>query len=85
MLCTNIVLNVKTKTKQNNFCTQQVLNLYFLGNSINNLLSQYGLTGERIRASEKDLLVNHVDHFGLFFKKTGHGVSRRMLSQAAIC
>ena len=25
----NIVLNVKTKTKKNNFCTQHVVNLYF--------------------------------------------------------
>ena len=38
MLCTNIVLNVKTKTK-NNFCTEHVVNLYFSGNSMNNLLS----------------------------------------------
>ena len=53
MLCTNIVLNVKTK---NNFCTQQILNLYFSGNSMNNLLSYYGLTDARMRASEKDLL-----------------------------
>ena len=56
MLCTNIVLNVKTKTK-NNFCTQHVLNLYFSGNSMNNLLSYCGLTDARMRASEKDLPV----------------------------
>ena len=32
-----VVLNAKTKTK-NNFCTQHVLNLHFSGNSMNNLL-----------------------------------------------
>ena len=55
LLCTNIVLNVKTK---NNFCTQHVVNLYFSGNSMNNLLSCCGLTDARMRASEKDLPVN---------------------------
>ena len=34
----NIVLNVETKTK-NNFCTQNVVNLYFSGNSMNDHLS----------------------------------------------
>ena len=58
MMCTNIVLNVKTKTK-NNFCTQNVVNLYFLGNSMNNLLSYCGLTDARMRAFEKDLPVTH--------------------------
>ena len=54
MLCTNIALNVKTKT--NNFCTQHdVVNLYFSGNSMNNLLSYCGLIDARMRASEKDL------------------------------
>ena len=54
MLCTNIVLNVKTKT-ENNFFTQPVLNLSFSGNSMKNLLKYCGLTDVRIRASEKDL------------------------------
>ena len=54
MLCTNIVLNVKTK---NNYCTQHVVILYFSGNSMNNLLSYFGLTDSRMRASEKDLPV----------------------------
>ena len=49
MLCTNIILNVKTKTN--------VLNLYFSGNSINNLWSYYVLTDARMRASEKYLPV----------------------------
>ena len=56
MLYTNIVLNVKTKTK-NNFCTQHVVNLYFWGNSMNNILLYRGLTDARMRASEKDLPV----------------------------
>ena len=56
MSYTNIVLNVKTKTKTN-FCTQHVLNLYFSSNSMNNLSSYCGLTDARIRASEKDLFV----------------------------
>ena len=51
-----IVLNVKIKTK-NNFCTQHVLNLYILVNSMKNLLSYCGLTDSRMRASEKDLPV----------------------------
>ena len=55
MLCTNIVLNVKTKQKQN--CTQHVVDLYFLGNSMNNLLSCCGLPDARMRSSEKDLPV----------------------------
>ena len=58
MLCTNIVLNVKTK---NNFCTQHVLNLYYSGNSMNNLLSYCGLTDARMRASEKDLPVTELN------------------------
>ena len=41
MLCTNIVLNVKKKRK-NNFSTQHVLNLYFSGNSMSNLLHIVG-------------------------------------------
>ena len=56
MLCTNIVLNVKTKTR-NNFCTEHFVNLYSSWNSMNNLLSYCGLTDARIRASEKDLPV----------------------------
>ena len=43
---------------QNNICTQHVLNLYFSGDSMNNLLSYCGLTDARMRASEKDLPVN---------------------------
>ena len=62
MLCTNIVLNVKTKTKKTNFCTQYVVNLYFSENSMNNLLSYCGLTDARMRASEKDLPVLQITH-----------------------
>ena len=58
MLCTNVVLNVKTKTnKQTKFCTHHVLNLYFSCNSMNNLSSYCGLTDSRMRASDKDLPV----------------------------
>ena len=55
-----------SKQKQkNNFCTQHVVNLYFSGNSMNNLLSYCGLTDARIRASEKDLpVLSQVDTRG---------------------
>ena len=42
---------------QNNICTQHVLNLYFSGNSMNNLSSYCGLTNSRMRVSDTDLLV----------------------------
>ena len=42
---------------QNNICTQHVVNLYFSWKSMNNLSSYCGLTGARMRASEKDLPV----------------------------
>ena len=45
----------KSKKK---FCTQLVLNLYFGGDSMNNLLSYCGLTDARMRASEKELPVH---------------------------
>ena len=44
-------------TFKNNICTQQVVNLYFSGNSMSNLSSYCGLTDSRMRASEKDLPV----------------------------
>ena len=56
MFCTNIVLNVKTKTKKQ-FSYTKCCELVFFGNSMNNLLSYCGLTDARIRASEKDLPV----------------------------
>ena len=43
---------------QNNICTQHVLNLYFLGNSMNNLSSYCGLSDSRMRASDTDLPLN---------------------------
>ena len=53
MMCTKIVLNV-----WNNFCTQHVLPrfelgifMYWICNSMNNLLSYCGLVDEKIRAS----------------------------------
>ena len=45
---------------QNNICTQHVVNLYFSWNSMNNLSSYCGLTGARMRASEKYLPVPSV-------------------------
>ena len=42
---------------QNNICTQHVLNLYFLGDSMNNLSSYCGLTDSKMRASDTDLPV----------------------------
>ena len=45
---------------QNNICAQQVVNLYFYLNSMNNISSYCGLTGARMRASEKDLLVKDI-------------------------
>ena len=55
MLCTNIVLNVKTKTK-NNFCTKHVVNFFFLEFNEQSLVILW-ITGARMRASEKDLPV----------------------------
>ena len=55
MLCTKIVFCFDI---QNNICTQQVVNLYFSLNSMNNISSYCGLTGARMRASEKDLHVH---------------------------
>ena len=46
-----------SKQTKNDFCTQHVLNLYFGGNSMNNLLPYFGLTDARMRTSEKDLPV----------------------------
>ena len=66
ILCTNIVLNAKTKTKKNNFCTQHVLYLYFLGNSINNLSSYCGLTDARMWASEKGLCTCNACFYKMF-------------------
>ena len=45
---------------QNKICTQHVVNLYFWGNSMNNLLSYFGLTDARMRASEKYLPVRRL-------------------------
>ena len=58
--CVQILFWTSKQKQKNNFCTQHVLNLYILGNSMNNLLSYCGLTEGRMRASEKDLPVNTV-------------------------
>ena len=47
----------KQKQKKPNFCTQHVLNWYFLGDSMNNLLSYCGLTDSKMRVSDTDLPV----------------------------
>ena len=65
MLCTNIVLNVKTKI---NFCTQHVLNLYYSGNSMNNLSSYCELTDSRVGASEKKLPVQKLFYSNVYFR-----------------
>ena len=54
MLCTKIVLNVKTKTENN---------------SMNNLLSYYGLVDTKISASEKDLPVFNKEFQDMFNNK----------------
>ena len=43
---------------QNKICTQLVLYLYSSGNSMNNLLSDFGLIDSRMRASDTDLPVS---------------------------
>ena len=55
MLCTSTVLNVKTKEKtiSHTTCSE----VYFWRNSMNNLLSYFGLTDARMGPSEKDLPV----------------------------
>ena len=59
MLCTEIVMNVKTKTKKQQFvystCTKLVVFLYQTCKSINDLSSYCGLFDARLRASEKNL------------------------------
>ena len=51
------------QNKNNNYCcAQHVLNLYFSGNSMNNLLSYCGLTERKMRASEKDLPVQMISN-----------------------
>ena len=42
---------------QNNIFTQHVVNLYFSGNSMNNLLPYFGLIDSRMRGSDTDLPV----------------------------
>ena len=47
----------KHKQNKKQFFTQHVVNLYFGGNSMNNLLSYCGLVDAKIRTSDKDLPV----------------------------
>ena len=50
-----------SKQNKNNFTTQHFVNLYFSGNSMNNLQSYCGLSDAKTRASEKDLPVNNTN------------------------
>ena len=75
MLCTEIILNVK-----NNFCTQQVLSMFWNGifmywtcNSMNNLLSYCRLVDAKIRASDKGLPVMRLIFSFLFLYPTKKG------------
>ena len=61
MLSTNIVLNVKTKTKQKQSLYTTCCELVFFGDSMNNLFSCCGLTEARMRAAEKDLPVHKIE------------------------
>ena len=49
-----------SKQNKNNVCAQHVVNLYFSGNSMNNLSSYCGLSYSRMRASDMDLPVQFV-------------------------
>ena len=63
--CVQILFWMSKQKQKNNLCTQLVLKLYFSGNSTNNLLSYWGLTDARMRASEKDLpVLVFLVHFG---------------------
>ena len=73
MLCTKIVFLCFCFDIQHNICTQHVLNMYVLGNSMNNLLSYCGLTDSRMRASEKDLPV----YVSVILTQLGRGPSLR--------
>ena len=59
ILCTQIVLSAKTRTKNNlmyTTCTELVIFSYWTRNSMNNLLSYLGLVDARMSASDMDLL-----------------------------
>ena len=60
----------KQKQNKNNFCTQLVVNLYFWGNSMNNLLSYCGLIDARMRASIKELPVTFGCNLSRYFLMT---------------
>ena len=69
MLCTKIVLNVKTKQKQQfvyTTCSAGILSLQF-SRTMNNLSSYFGLVDAKIRASDKDLPVTtgFLGHYAL--------------------
>ena len=80
MLCTKIVLNVKTKQKQQfmyTTCSELLVFMYWTGKSMNNLLSYFGLVDAIIGASDKDLPVkklwkSKIMPYHLFFRSWLH-------------
>ena len=69
MLCTKIVLNVKTKQKQQFVCTTcsaVILSLQFSW-TMNNLSSYCGLVDAKIRASDKNLPMPRIHSNGFSF------------------
>ena len=55
--CVHKLFWMSKQKAENNLCTQLVLFMYRIGNSMNNLLSHCGLVDARISASEKGLSV----------------------------
>ena len=53
------MLQTRELWNKQEICTQNVLNLYFSCNSMNNLQSYCGLIDSRMRASETDLPVQN--------------------------
>ena len=69
MLCTKIVLNVKTKQKQQfvyTACSAGILSLQFSW-TMNNLSSYCGLVDAKIRASDKNLPMPRIHSNGFSF------------------
>ena len=57
MLCTKIVFFIYSEQFMYTTCSELVIFMYWTRNSMNNLLSYFGLVDARIGASEKDLPV----------------------------
>ena len=82
MLRTKIVLNVKTKQKQQfvyTTCSAGILSLQF-SRTMNNLLSYCGLVDAKIRASDKDLPVSNKIYqifFHILVSSSAHPFARK--------